>query len=80
MNDDFLDMLSALVDCNVDFVVVGAHALAAHGIPRATGDIDILVRPNMRNASHVLSALRVFGAPVEQHGRSEEHTSELQSR
>jgi hypothetical protein len=71
MNQDFLDVLGALVDCAVDFVVVGAHALAVHGIPRATGDIDIFVRPSMANARRVISALQDFGAPVEAHGVSE---------
>ena len=71
MNADFLDVLDALVECGADFVVVGAHALAVHGIPRATGDIDILVRPCMDNAGRVLAAIRVFGAPVEAHGVAE---------
>ncbi len=68
MNQDFLDVLGALVDCGVDFVVVGAHALAVHGIPRATGDIDILVRPSMDNARRVFVALQGFGAPLKAHG------------
>lgn len=75
MNQDFLDVLGALVDCGVDFVVVGAHALAVHGIPRATGDIDILVRPSLDNAQRVLAALHAFGAPVDAHGVAEEDFS-----
>ena len=71
MNQDFLDVLGALVDFGADFVIVGAHALAVHGIPRATGDIDIFVRPSMANARRVIAALRDFGAPVEAHGVSE---------
>jgi hypothetical protein len=51
LNDDFRDMLEALTECGVEFLVVGAHALAAHGFPRATGDIDILVRPTPENAA-----------------------------
>jgi hypothetical protein len=54
-----------------DFIVVGAHALAAHGIPRATGDCDILVEPTPENAMRVLAALRWFGAPIETHRLSE---------
>lgn len=42
------------------YVVVGAHALAVHGLPRATGDIDILVRPTAENARRVVRALRRF--------------------
>lgn len=44
MNPDFRDILSALSDAGAEFLVVGAYALAAHGYPRATGDIDIWVR------------------------------------
>lgn len=68
LNDDFRDMLQALVACGVEFVIVGAHALATHGLPRATGDIDILVRPSDENADRVMAALARFGAPVEAHG------------
>jgi hypothetical protein len=68
LNDDFADMLKVLADQAVDFVIVGAHALAAHGLPRATGDIDILVRPDPSNAARVLKALQAFGAPIASHG------------
>lgn len=68
LNDDFRDMLAALVDAEVEFVVVGAHALAAHGIVRATGDLDIFVRPTKQNAERVVAALRAFGAPIAAHG------------
>jgi hypothetical protein len=64
VNRDFIDMLSALCAAGVEFLVVGAHALAAHGIPRATGDLDIWVRPTPENASRVLEALSRFGAPL----------------
>ncbi|HKU43371.1 MAG TPA: hypothetical protein VJR89_34655 [Polyangiales bacterium] len=57
LNDDFTDMLDALVDARAEFIVVGAHAMAAHGYPRATGDIDLLVRPTSENAARVLAAL-----------------------
>lgn len=64
MNRDFVEMLSALSAANVDFIIVGAHALAVHGVPRATGDIDIWVRPTSSNAERVLQALAAFGAPL----------------
>lgn len=64
MNRDFIEMLSALCEAGVEFLVVGAHALAAHGAPRATGDLDIWVRPTPENASRVLEALARFGAPL----------------
>ena len=64
MNRDFSDMLSALSGEGAEFLVVGAYALAMHGAPRATGDIDIWVRPTPANAAKVLAALRRFGAPL----------------
>lgn len=64
LNPDFKDMLSALIDAQAEFLIVGAYALAAHGYPRATGDLDIWVRPSVDNAKNVWSALQTFGAPV----------------
>ena len=71
LNDDFRDILVALVEAEVVFLIVGAHALAVHGLPRATGDIDLLVKPTPDNAKRVLEALRAFGAPIDAHGVSE---------
>lgn len=68
LNDDFRDLLFELIAAHVDFVVVGAHALAAHGVPRATGDLDVLIRPTEGNAARLLRALTAFGAPLDQHG------------
>ena len=56
-------MLSALSAEGVEFMLVGAHALAAHGFVRATQDINILVRPTPENAGRVFAALRTFKAP-----------------
>lgn len=67
MNEDFLDLLRALHEAGADFVVVGAHALAANGIVRATVDLDVLVRPTPDNAVRVHAALRAFGAPLAAH-------------
>ena len=64
MNRDFVEMLSALSAAHAEYLVVGAYALAAHGLPRATGDLDIWVRPTPENAERVLRALRAFGAPL----------------
>jgi hypothetical protein len=64
MNPDFADILSALSAAGVEFLIVGAHALAAHGVPRATGDLDIWVRPTPDNAARTLRALAAFGAPL----------------
>jgi hypothetical protein len=64
MNRDFVEMLSELSAAGVDFLIVGAHALAVLGIPRATGDLDIWIRPTTENAERVLAALQRFGAPL----------------
>lgn len=64
MNRDFVEMLSALSETEADFMIVGAHAVAAHGHPRATGDLDIWIRPTSTNARQVLGALKQFGAPI----------------
>jgi hypothetical protein len=64
LNPDFKDMLSCLKDAAVEFIIVGAYALAAHGFPRATGDIDIWVRNSPDNAQKIMAALMKFGAPV----------------
>lgn len=64
LNPDFRDMLSCLKDEEVEFIIVGAYALAAHGLPRATGDIDIWVRTSSVNAHKVMRALARFGAPT----------------
>lgn len=66
MNEDFLDMLSALSEEGARFLVVGAYALAHHGLPRATGDLDLWVERSAANAARVLRALRRFGAPLDQ--------------
>ena len=44
LNDDFRDLLASLSAGACEFIVVGAHALAVHGVPRATGDLDIFIR------------------------------------
>lgn len=64
MNRDFVEMLSALSAVGAEYLVVGAHALAAHGAPRATGDLALWVRPTEENARLVMAALRAFGAPL----------------
>jgi hypothetical protein len=66
VNPDFRDMLSEFTAAGVEYLVVGAYALAAHGMPRATGDIDLWVRPTAENAARVMEALRRFGAPLDQ--------------
>lgn len=63
--DDFRDLLVELHDAGAEFVVVGGHAVAFHGHPRATKDLDVLVRPSPENAERVYRALGSFGAPLQ---------------
>lgn len=57
-------MLRILSEEGVEFIVVGAYALAYHGFPRATGDMDVWVNPTSENAQRVFQAIARFGAPV----------------
>jgi hypothetical protein len=57
---DFDEFIASLTAHGVEFVVVGAYALAFHGAPRFTGDLDILVRPSLENAARVLEARGVW--------------------
>jgi hypothetical protein len=57
-------MLSALSAEGAEFLLVGAYAMAAHGLPRATGDMDIWIRPSEENAQRVWRALTRFRAPL----------------
>ena len=64
LNEDYRDILLALNAEQVDFILIGAYALAAHGYPRATMDIDIWVMPSPENAEAVFRALKRFGSPL----------------
>ena len=64
LNPDFRDMLSALSAETAEYLVVGAYALAVHGVPRATGDLDVWIRATEDNARRVRSGLARFGAPL----------------
>jgi len=64
LNSDFHDILSAFSEEKVEFMLVGAYAVAAHGLPRATGDIDLWIECSSRNADKVWKALQKFGAPL----------------
>lgn len=56
--------MSGFVDADVEFVVIGGHAYAAHYQPRATKDLDLWIRPTQENAGRVFGALARFGAPL----------------
>jgi hypothetical protein len=64
LNDDYKEMLLCLAAEGARYLLVGAYALAAHGYPRATMDIDLWVSPSPENAEAVIKALRCFGAPL----------------
>jgi hypothetical protein len=70
LNEDYKDILLAFGAANVEFLLVGAYAMAVHGYPRTTMDIDLWVMPSPENADAVLTALRRFGAPL--HGLTKE--------
>lgn len=79
VNSDFVDFLAALLSAEARFLVVGAHALAVHGVPRATGDIDVWIDRAPENVSRVWRALAEFGAPAEALGirRSDFEAAEM---
>ena len=64
LNDDYREILQGLLERDVRFLVVGAYAMAAHGYPRSTGDIDIWVEPSEENSRKIYEALAKFGAPL----------------
>ena len=66
LNRDFKDMLRCLLAEKVDFLLVGGYALAAHGHPRATKDMDIWVWSAPNNSERLYRALSKFGAPLDQ--------------
>lgn len=62
LSSDFRDMLSALSAAEAEYLVVGGYALAAHGFPRATRDLDLWVGCSGDNPARVYRALAAFGA------------------
>lgn len=61
IQQDFNDLLKLFNAHNVDYMIVGGYALAYHGFPRYTGDIDIYIKPDIQNASKIMIALEKFG-------------------
>lgn len=64
VNPDFRDLFASLNAAGAEYLVIGAYALAAHGAPRFTKDLDLWVRPTPDNARRVWNALEAFGAPL----------------
>ncbi len=65
LNPDFRDILSEFNAKGVEYLLVGAYAVAVHGLPRATGDIDLWIRSTPDNARATWMALESFGAPLD---------------
>jgi hypothetical protein len=63
-SSDFADLFAALNAAEAEYLLVGAHALAVHGVIRGTKDLDVWVRPSPENAPRVYRALASFGAPL----------------
>jgi hypothetical protein len=61
VQQDFKDVLALFNKHEVDYIIVGAYALAFHGAPRYTGDLDVLVKPEPTNARSIVQALYEFG-------------------
>ncbi|MBI4978485.1 MAG: hypothetical protein HZC28_13480 [Spirochaetes bacterium] len=59
--DDFKELLALFNNHGVEYLIVGGYALAFHGAPRSTGDIDLFVNPDPVNAERIMKALDVFG-------------------
>ncbi|MCC7004036.1 MAG: nucleotidyltransferase [Gemmatimonadaceae bacterium] len=64
MNPDWRELMETLKRHDVQFLVVGAHAVAVHGVPRSTQDLDIWLARSAENAARVWRALADFGAPL----------------
>jgi hypothetical protein len=58
---DFRELLELFNDRHVEYLIVGGYALAFHGAPRFTGDLDIFVKPEASNANRIMTALEAFG-------------------
>ena len=61
IQEDFKELLELLNAHKVEYLIVGAYALAFHGVPRATGDLDVWVHPTSTNAKHLMEVLTELG-------------------
>lgn len=66
LNEDYKDILQCLLTEKVEFLLIGAYAMAIYGYPRATKDIDLWIYASTENAPRVIRALASFGAPMQQ--------------
>jgi hypothetical protein len=65
MFDDFKELLSIFNNQKVKYLIVGGYAVSFHAQPRATKDIDLLIKPDAENGKAVYAALAKFGSPLE---------------
>jgi hypothetical protein len=65
MFDDFKELLSIFNDLKVKYLIVGGYAVSFHAQPRATKNIDLLIKPDAENGKAVYAALAKFGTPLE---------------
>lgn len=65
LNEDYKELLQILSKNRVDYLVVGAYAMAMHGYPRATADLDIWVDVSENNSAAIYDSLAEFGAPTD---------------
>lgn len=68
LDRNFRNLFAALLDHDVEFLLVGGYAVAFHGHARSTFDLDVWVRPDLENAAKVYAALAAFGAPLKSAG------------
>jgi predicted nucleotidyltransferase len=61
LQKDLREFIELLSSGGVDFIIIGGHAVAFHGHPRYTGDIDFLVRSTPENAERIIAVLKAFG-------------------
>ena len=64
MTDDWIDLLAELLTARARFLIVGAHAMAVHGVPRGTQDLAVWIDARPLNEERVWRALAAFGAPL----------------
>ena len=63
LQKDLREFIELLNSNRVEYLVVGGHAVAFHGYPRYTGDIDFLIRATEENASRIVTVVEAFGMP-----------------
>lgn len=76
ISEDLSELLSLLNSHGVEYIVVRSHALASHGVPRFTEDIDFFVDRSKENIARLADALLEFGATLPEDSQEELHSNE----